>query len=116
MLVIVLDEFSVMVEVRPRRIASTLLVGVMAAAVSDLSGKCFGGVVNATRRVSLLPYTMYALSLAARTLLVTFRYNGSFGVRKLTVTVKRLTMLVSGVKTSESRLAYVKRVSRAWIE
>ena len=76
-----------MAEVKPRRMASKLLVGVMAVAVSNLSGRFFGGVVNATWRVSLLPYTMYGLSLAARTLLVTLRYNGSFGVRKLTVTV-----------------------------
>ena len=55
MLVIVLDEFSVMAEVRPSRMASTVLVGVMAVVGSALSGECFGGVVNSTRRVSLLP-------------------------------------------------------------
>ena len=55
MLVIVLDEFSVIADVKLRRIASTLLVGVMAVAGSGLSGALLGGVVNSTRRVSLLP-------------------------------------------------------------
>ena len=48
---------------------------------------------------------------------MTLRYKGSFGVKKLTVTVKRLTMLVSGVNASSVlRFAYMKRVSRAWME
>ena len=47
---------------------------------------------------------------------MTLRYKGSFGVRKLTVTVKRLMMSVSGVNASVSRFAYVKRVARAWMK
>ena len=113
-LVIVLTELSVMADVRPSNIASTLSVGVTEVAGSRVLTR-FGGVVNVLRWVSWLPNATYdAFSLAARTALITLEYNGSLGVKKLTMTEKRLTMLVSGVKGSESIFLYVKRMPRAW--
>ncbi len=101
-------------DVRPSKIASTLSFGVMGVVLSLFPlSEAFGGVVKANRRVSLLPYMTKAFSLDARTALVTLRYKGSFGVKKLTMTVKRLTRLVLGVNGTASSWAYVKRVSRA---
>ena len=48
---------------------------------------------------------------------MTVLYNGSVGLRKFTVMVKRETRLVLGVKKgAESSWVYVKRVSLAWME
>ena len=113
MLVIVLAELSVMADVSPSKIASTLSVGVTEFAASRILFRV-GGVLKVLRWVSWLPNATYAFSLAASTALVTLEYNGSLGAKKLTMTVNRLTILVSGVKGSESSFSYVNRVSRAW--
>ena len=103
-----------MADVRPSNIASTLSVGVIDVVDSRILS-LVGGVVKVLRWVSWLPNATYdAFSLAARTALVTLEYHGLLGVKRLTMTVKRLTMLVSGVKDSESSLSNVNRMSRAW--
>jgi hypothetical protein len=54
--------------------------------------------------------------LDPRKALVTLRCKRSFGVRKLTATVKRLTRSVSGVNGAVSSLPYVKLFHTSWIQ
>ena len=103
-MLLVLAELSVMADVSPSSVASTLSVGVIDVADSRIRS-LVGAVVNVLRWVSRLLNATYAFSLAARTALVTtLEYNGSLGVKKLTMTVKRLTTLIFEVKGSESSL------------
>ena len=99
MLVLELDGWSMMADASPLRAAAyrSSAEGVTDGVVwGPLWSVDLVGVVNWTLAASLLAKSTRAFSLEARTVSVTVRYNGSFGVRKLTAIVKCLTVFASG--------------------